>query len=84
MNHNAGFHFYDDGRVQYLYRTLSNDRFVVVTDLDGMAFPTSDEFMACVYTSENAFNDGEYPLACADSTQFATINMALDTIENVN
>lgn len=79
-----GFDTYQDGTTQYRSLELDDGRFIVVTDLDGMGLPDFGDFMACIYASESAWFDGEHPLACADSTQFETITLALDTIENVN
>ena len=73
------FDAYDDGRFQALTLTLDDGRFIVITDTDGMDYPTLDNFNVCVYASEDAF--GECPIASATSDNFSDIELALAAVE---
>jgi len=73
------FDAYDDGRFQALTLTLDDGRFIVITDTDGMDYPTLDNFNVCVYASEDAF--GECPIASATSDNFNNIEAAIVAVE---
>ena len=73
------FDTYDDGRFQALTLTLDDGRFIVITDTDGMDYPTLDDFNVCVYESEDAF--GECPIASVTSDSFSNIEAAIAAVE---
>lgn len=79
------FETYDDGRFACLAMTLDDGRYIVITDRGGMAYPTSDDWRACVYTSEDEFCDDPSTsiLADASSDDFADIETALHGLEFV-
>ena len=40
-----------------LAETLDDGRYIVVTNMGGMDLPTYDDFMVCIYRSEDSFGD---------------------------
>ncbi len=63
-SHECGIaHYYpefavlDDGRFRCLAMTLGDGRYVVITDMGGMAYPHFDDFMVCVYRNEDSFGN---------------------------
>jgi hypothetical protein len=89
-SHQCGIaHYYpefavlDDGRFRCLAMTLSDGRYVVITDMGGMAYPDIDDFMVCVYRNAEAFGDdpGVGLLGSFTSDDFADIDHALGAAE---
>ena len=68
-----------------LAETLDDGRYIVVTNMGGMDFPTYTDFMVCVYRNEESF--GEDPsvslLASATSDNFSDIDHALNAVAEV-
>ena len=73
------FEAIDDGCFQCLALTLDDGRYVVMTNRGGMGYPEFDDFMVCVYTSEDAFGDDPSTslLACLDSQGYDDIEDAV-------
>lgn len=73
------FETIDDGRFQCLALTLDDGRYVVMTNRGGMGYPEFDDFMVCVYTSEDAFGDDPSTslLQCFTSNEFSDIEDAV-------
>ena len=77
------FEALDDGRFRCLAQTLDDGRYIVITDMSGMAYPHFDDFMVCVYRDEDAFpsvEDGDL-LGSFTSDEFADIDHALGAAE---
>ena len=77
------FEALDDGRFRCLAMTLDDGRYIVITDMGGMAYPHFDDFMVCVYRSEEAFGDDPCTslLGSFTSDEFADIDHALGAAE---
>lgn len=77
------FESIDDGLFQCLAQTLSDGRYVVITDTGGMGYPTLDDFNVCVYRSEDSFGDDPSVslIASATSDNFDNIDAALAAVE---
>jgi hypothetical protein len=77
------FEAYDDGRFRCLTLTLADGRYVVVTDIGGMGYPSFDDFNVCVYRSEQSFGDDptDSLIASATSDNFDDIEKALAAVE---
>lgn len=73
----------DEGRFRCLVMTLDDGRYVVITDMSGMAFPKHDDFMVCVYRNAEAFADDPSIglLGTFVSDEFADIDHALGAAE---
>lgn len=77
------FEALDDGRFRCLAQTLDDGRYIVITDMGGMAYPHFDDFMVCVYRNEDSFpsvEDGDL-LGSFTSDEFADIDHALGAAE---
>ena len=73
---------YDDQRFQAFTMTLDDGRFVVITNTGGMGFPTDDDFLVCVYTTQSAFGDDptDSLLSSVTSADFEDIKSALSAV----
>jgi|APGre2960657373_1045057.scaffolds.fasta_scaffold65301_4 hypothetical protein len=78
------FDAYDDGRFQALTQTLKDGRYMVITDMGGMGYPTFDDFNVCVYRSEESFGDdpGIGLIASATCDNYYNIDAAIAAVEN--
>jgi hypothetical protein len=66
----------DDGRFACLSLTLPDGRYICVTNMGGMGYPSADDYMVCVYRNEREL--GEQSLGCFTSDKF-DIEDALNT-----
>ena len=88
-NYYPEFQALDDGRFRCLARTLDDGRYIVITNMGGMDYPTHEDFMVCVYKSEDAFpavEEGDLlgtfdSVGAFDSNGFADIDHALGAAE---
>jgi hypothetical protein len=73
---------YDDQRFQAFTMTLDDGRFVVITNTGGMGFPTDDDFLVCVYTTQSAFGDDptDSLLSSGTSDDFGDMESALSAV----
>ena len=73
---------YDDNRFQAFTMTLDDGRFVVITNIGGMGFPTADDFLVCVYTTQSAFGDDptDSLLSSVTSDDFDDMELALSAV----
>ena len=69
----------DDGRFACLSMTLPDGRYICVTNMGGMGFPTDDDFTVCVYRSEDDL--GNEPIDSFTSDDFADLDHALSAAE---
>ena len=77
------FNAMDDGRFRCLAMTLDDGRYVVMTNMGGMDYPTHEDFMVCVYRDEDAFGDDPATglFGSFTSDDFADIDHALGAAE---
>jgi hypothetical protein len=75
-----GFTASDDGRFRCLSRTLPDNTFVCVTDLNGLDYPHETDFMVCAYVSEKGFYDDGACLASIGSWENVSLADAIGIV----
>lgn len=75
----SGFHIVDSTH-EYAAKTLAHGRYAVITATFGCGkLPTKEDWLLCIYESEDAFLDGENPAQTAASWDDEAERMTVDT-----